>query len=83
MSTPAWIVQGLIAGFIGSKTVNKSGEDIELNMLLGVVSAVVGEWLLNRVGALVVTGVNLESQLVAIIGSLILLVVCHAIRRMA
>lgn len=42
MSILAWIVLGLIAGFIGSKLVNKSGEGIFLDIVLGIVGAVVG-----------------------------------------
>ncbi|MFY9804442.1 MAG: GlsB/YeaQ/YmgE family stress response membrane protein [Candidatus Acidiferrales bacterium] len=83
MSILAWIVLGLIAGFIGSKIVNKSGEGIVLDILLGIVGAVVGGWLFNRFGASGVSGVNLYSLLVAVIGSVVLLVVYHAIRRMA
>lgn len=83
MSILAWIFLGLIAGFIGSKIVNKSGEGIVLDIVLGIVGAVVGGWLFNRFGASGVTGVNLYSLLVAVIGSVVLLVVYHAIRRMA
>ena len=81
MSILAWIVLGLLAGFIGSKIVNKSGEGLILDILLGIVGAVVGGWLFNRFGATGVTGLNLYSLLVAVIGSVIFLVVYHAIRR--
>ena len=83
MSILAWIFLGLIAGFIGSKIVNKSGEGIVLDIVLGIIGAIVGGWLFNRFGASGVTGVNLYSLLVAVIGSVVLLVVYHAIRRMA
>ncbi len=83
MSILAWIFLGLIAGFIGSKIVNKSGEGIVLDIVLGIIGAIVGGWLFNRFGAAGVTGVNLYSLLVAVIGSVVLLVVYHAIRRMA
>ncbi|MFZ3332677.1 MAG: GlsB/YeaQ/YmgE family stress response membrane protein [Candidatus Acidiferrales bacterium] len=83
MSILAWIVLGLIAGFIGSKIVNKSGEGIVLDIVLGIIGAIVGGWLFNRFGASGVTGVNLYSLLVAVIGSVVLLVVYHAIRRVA
>jgi len=42
MSILAWIVLGLIAGFIGSKLVNKSGEGVLLDIILGIVGAVIG-----------------------------------------
>jgi uncharacterized membrane protein YeaQ/YmgE (transglycosylase-associated protein family) len=81
MSYLAWIVLGLLAGFIGSKIVNKTGEGILLDIVLGIVGAVVGGWLFNTFGAAGVTGLNLYSLLVAVIGAVALLVVYHAIRR--
>jgi len=81
MSILAWILLGLIAGFIGSKIVNKSGEGVILDILLGIVGAVIGGWLFNTFGAAGVSGLNLYSLFVAVIGSIIFLVVYHAIRR--
>jgi uncharacterized membrane protein YeaQ/YmgE (transglycosylase-associated protein family) len=81
MSILAWIVLGLIAGFIGSKIVNKSGEGVILDIILGIVGAVVGGWVFTRFGAAGVTGLNLYSLLVAVVGSVLFLVVYHAIRR--
>jgi len=83
MSIIGWIVLGLIAGFIGSKIVNKSGEGILLDIVLGIVGAVVGGWLFARFGASGVTGLNLYSLLVAVVGAVVVLVVYHAVRRMA
>ena len=81
MSIIAWIVLGLIAGFIGSKLVNKSGEGVVLDILLGVVGAVVGGWVFSMFGASGVTGLNLYSLLVAVVGAVLFLVIYHAIRR--
>jgi uncharacterized membrane protein YeaQ/YmgE (transglycosylase-associated protein family) len=81
MSILAWIVLGLIAGFIGSKLVNKSGEGFFLDIVLGIVGAVVGGWVFNAFGAAGVSGVNIYSLLVAVIGSVLFLVVYHALRR--
>jgi uncharacterized membrane protein YeaQ/YmgE (transglycosylase-associated protein family) len=81
MSILAWIVLGLIAGFIGSKIVNKSGEGMLLDIILGIVGAVIGGWVFNRFGAAGVTGLNLYSLLVAVIGAVLFLVIYHAIRR--
>ena len=81
MSILAWIVLGLIAGFVGSKLVNKSGEGMVLDIVLGIVGAIVGGWLFNMFGASGVNGLNLYSLLVAIVGSVVLLVTYHAIRR--
>jgi uncharacterized membrane protein YeaQ/YmgE (transglycosylase-associated protein family) len=81
MSILAWIVLGLVAGFIGSKIVNKTGEGLIRDIILGVVGAVVGGWLFTTFGASGVTGLNLYSLLVAVIGAIVVLVVYHAIRR--
>ena len=83
MSFLAWIVLGLVAGFIGSKMVNKTGEGILLDIVLGIVGAIVGGWLFNTFGAAGVTGLNLYSLLVATFGAVVLLVVYHAIRRVS
>ena len=81
MSIIGWIVLGLIAGFIASKIVNRQGEGFFLDILLGVVGGVVGGWLFERFGETGVTGFNLWSMFVAIIGAIVVLVVYHAIRR--
>ncbi len=81
MSFIAWIILGLLAGFIGSKLVNKRGEGLILDIFLGIVGAIVGGWLFNTFGAAGVTGLNLYSLLVAVIGAVVVLVVYHAIRR--
>ena len=81
MSFLAWIVLGLVAGFIGSKLVNKTGEGIVLDIVLGVVGAVVGGFLFNMLGASGVTGLNLYSLVVAVIGAVVVLVVYHALVR--
>jgi uncharacterized membrane protein YeaQ/YmgE (transglycosylase-associated protein family) len=83
MSVLAWIVLGLIAGFIGSKIVNKSGEGIVMDIVLGIVGALLGGWLFNRFGQVGVTGLNLYSLLVAVVGAVVLLVVYHMVRRAA
>jgi uncharacterized membrane protein YeaQ/YmgE (transglycosylase-associated protein family) len=81
MSFLAWIVLGLVAGFIGSKIVNKAGEGILLDIVLGIVGAVVGGWIFNTFGAGGVTGLNLNSLLVAVLGAIVVLVAYHAVRR--
>jgi uncharacterized membrane protein YeaQ/YmgE (transglycosylase-associated protein family) len=83
MSIIAWIVLGLIAGFIGSKIVNKSGEGLVLDIVLGIVGAVVGGWLFAFFGAQGVTGFNLYSLFVAVIGAIVVLVIYHLIKKVA
>jgi uncharacterized membrane protein YeaQ/YmgE (transglycosylase-associated protein family) len=81
MSILAWIVLGLIAGFIGSKLVNHTGEGILLDILLGIVGAIVGGFLFNLAGASGVTGFNLWSLFVAVIGAVAFLVLYHVLFR--
>jgi uncharacterized membrane protein YeaQ/YmgE (transglycosylase-associated protein family) len=81
MSFVAWIVLGLVAGFIGSKLVSHTGEGLIRDVLLGVVGAFIGGYLFNLFGATGVTGLNLYSLLVAVIGAVVFLVVYHAIFR--
>jgi uncharacterized membrane protein YeaQ/YmgE (transglycosylase-associated protein family) len=83
MSFLAWIVLGLIAGFVGSKIVNKSGEGLVLDIILGIVGAIVGGWVFSMFGANGVTGLNIYSLAVAVVGAIVVLVVYHAIRRAA
>jgi len=81
MSVLAWVVLGLIAGFIGSKLVNKRGEGMFLDIVLGVIGAVVGGWVFHFFGAAGVTGLNIYSLIVAVIGAVLVLVLYHALRR--
>jgi uncharacterized membrane protein YeaQ/YmgE (transglycosylase-associated protein family) len=83
MSIIAWIVLGLIAGFLGSKIVNRRGEGILLDIVLGIVGAVVGGWLFQFFGHAGVSGLNVYSLMVAVAGSIVVLVLFHMIRRIA
>lgn len=77
----AWLILGLIAGFIGSKIVNKRGEGVLLDIILGIVGAIVGGWVFSLFGASGVNGFNLYSMIVAVIGSVLVLVIYHALFR--
>jgi uncharacterized membrane protein YeaQ/YmgE (transglycosylase-associated protein family) len=79
MGLISWIVLGLIAGFIGSKVGNKTGEGLLLDIVLGVVGAVIGGYLFNLFGAQGVTGLNLWSLLVAVIGAIVVLMIYRLI----
>ncbi len=83
MSIFAWIILGLIAGFIGSKIVNKRGDGMILDILLGIVGAVIGGWLFRTFGASGVTGLNIYSLFVAVIGSIVFLMLYHMLFRRA
>jgi uncharacterized membrane protein YeaQ/YmgE (transglycosylase-associated protein family) len=77
MSIISWIILGLIAGFIGSKIVNKQGAGAMLDIALGIVGAIVGGFLFNAFGAEGVTGLNIYSMFVAVIGAVVVLVAYH------
>jgi uncharacterized membrane protein YeaQ/YmgE (transglycosylase-associated protein family) len=77
----AWIVVGLIAGFLGSKIINKRGEGLIRDILLGVLGAIVGGRLAGYFGFGRVSGINIQSLIIAVIGSVVLLLVYHGIRR--
>src|SRR4029077_6212305 len=79
MSILAWILLGLISGFIASKIVNKQGEGVLLDIVLGIVGALVGGWIFAAIGHSPVTGVNLYSIFVSVIGAILVLVVYHAL----
>ena len=82
MSIIAWLVLGLISGFIASKIVNKTGEGLVLDIVLGVVGAIVGGFLATRLfGASDVTGLNLYSLFVVVLGAIVVLMVFHLVVR--
>jgi uncharacterized membrane protein YeaQ/YmgE (transglycosylase-associated protein family) len=81
MSIFAWIILGLISGFIASKIVNRTGEGMILDILLGIVGAVVGGWLFHLFGMPGVTGLNLYSMVIAVVGAAVFLIVYHALFR--
>jgi uncharacterized membrane protein YeaQ/YmgE (transglycosylase-associated protein family) len=81
MSILAWIVVGLIAGFVASKVVNRQGDGMILDVVLGIVGALVGGWIMSALGGHGVIGFNLYSILVAILGTVVLLVIANFVRR--
>jgi len=81
MSLFSWIVLGLIAGFVASKIVNRTGEGVIVDILLGIVGAIVGGWLFRLFGMPEVSGLNIYSTVVAIIGAAVVLLVYHTMFR--
>jgi uncharacterized membrane protein YeaQ/YmgE (transglycosylase-associated protein family) len=76
----AWIVVGLIGGYLASRVVNKSGEGVLRDIMLGILGGVIGGVIFRTLGGHGVTGFNLWSILVAFIGGVVLLLIYHAIR---
>ena len=79
MSILAWLVVGLIAGFLASKVINKTGSGLVMDIVLGVVGAIVGGFLFNLIGHSGATGINLYSIFVATIGAIVVLVLYHMV----
>jgi uncharacterized membrane protein YeaQ/YmgE (transglycosylase-associated protein family) len=79
MSFLGWILLGLVAGFLGSKIVNSSGQGMLLDIALGIVGAIVGGLVFSLFGATGVTGFNIYSLIVAVIGSVVVLWLYHAL----
>jgi uncharacterized membrane protein YeaQ/YmgE (transglycosylase-associated protein family) len=79
MSILGWLVLGLIAGFIASKIVNHAGSGVLMDIVLGIVGALVGGWLFATFGGMPITGFNIYSMFVAVVGAIVILVVYHAL----
>ena len=79
MGIISWIILGLIAGFIGSKIVDRRGQGFWLDIALGIVGAVIGGFLFSLFGAGGVTGLNLYSLVVAVIGAIVVLLIYNAV----
>jgi uncharacterized membrane protein YeaQ/YmgE (transglycosylase-associated protein family) len=81
MGILAWLVMGLVAGFIASLLVNKRGEGMFMDIVLGIVGAVVGGFLAHLAGFAGITGFNLYSVLISVVGAVVVLVLYHALVR--
>ena len=79
MSIISWIILGLIAGFVGSKIVNRQGQGFWLDIALGIIGAIVGGFLFEFFGGTGITGLNIWSMIVAIVGSVVVLWVYNAL----
>jgi len=79
----AWIVVGLIGGYLASRVVNRTGEGLIRDIVLGIIGGIIGGILFRALGGHGVTGFNLWSILVAFVGAVILLLLYHAVRGQA
>ncbi|MBV8170864.1 MAG: GlsB/YeaQ/YmgE family stress response membrane protein [Candidatus Eremiobacteraeota bacterium] len=80
MDIIAWIVVGIIAGFLAKAVVPGEGPGGVLgDMIIGIVGAIIGGWLFNTFGHIGATGLNLWSILVAFIGGVVLLLIIRAL----
>jgi len=79
MSLLGWILFGLITGFVASKVVNRRGEGCILNVVLGIIGACVGGFIFTSIGGNGITGFDVYSMFVAVIGAIVVLLLFHAI----
>jgi|ERR1700737_3734915 uncharacterized membrane protein YeaQ/YmgE (transglycosylase-associated protein family) len=79
MGIISWIILGLIAGFIGSKIVDRQGQGFWLDIVLGIIGALVGGFLFDMFGASGVTGLNIYSMIVAVVGAVVVLLIYNAV----
>jgi len=80
----AWIILGLISGFIGSKIVNKTGSGVLLDMVIGIVGAIIGGFIGAKLGLGGIEGFwSPWSWLLSIGGAIIILVIYNAVARRA
>ncbi len=82
MSILLWILFGAIAGWIASMIMGRS-QGVGMDIILGIVGAVVGGFLMQQLGEAGVTGFNIYSLLVAVVGAVILIFLGRLFRRTA
>jgi uncharacterized membrane protein YeaQ/YmgE (transglycosylase-associated protein family) len=80
MSILAWLVVGLIAGFLAKYVVPGEGPGGVIgDLVIGVVGAILGGWIFGLLGHSGVTGINIYSILVALVGAVVLLFIARAL----
>jgi uncharacterized membrane protein YeaQ/YmgE (transglycosylase-associated protein family) len=79
MGIVTWIVFGLLAGFVASMLVNKSGEGLIGDILLGIVGAVVGGFIADMFGWQGIFVFNPASFMIAVGGAVVVLIVYHTV----
>jgi len=82
MNILLWIVLGAVAGWLASLVMKTSAEQgLVIDIVVGIVGALLGGWIFGLFGAAGVTGFNFYSLLVAFVGALVLLAIVRAVRR--
>jgi len=80
MDIIAWIVVGIIAGFLAKTVVPGAGPGGVLgDLVIGILGAVIGGWLFNAFDHIGATGLNLWSIVVAFVGGVVLLLIIRAL----
>jgi len=78
----AWIILGLLAGFLGSKIANRTGKGVLLDLMIGVAGALLGGFIFEKFSARGASDLNLWSLSFATSGAVFLVIVFHTFRRL-
>jgi len=77
-----WIIFGALVGWIASAIMG-TRDGVVMDIVIGIVGAIIGGWLMSFFGQTGITGFNLYSFLVALLGAVVLIALVRAIRRTA
>ena len=79
MSIIGWIILGLLAGWLAGKIMRGSGYGFVGDIVLGIVGAIVGGWITGALLGIDVTGLNIPSLIVAVLGACLLVAISRAL----
>ncbi len=81
MNIILWLIFGALAGWLASVIMGTRGQGVLTDIVLGIVGAFLGGWIFQRLGGAGVTGFNLGSLLVAVVGAIVILAIARLFRR--
>ena len=81
MGVIAWLVLGALSGWLANKLMKNSSSGLIDNIIIGIIGAFIGGFVFNFLGAQTITGLNLHSIFVSVVGACILLWIINKIRR--
>lgn len=81
MGLISWIIVGAVAGWLAGLIMKGSGSGFLMNVVIGIVGALIGGFVMSLFGSVGVTGFNLWSLLVSVIGAVILLAIVNLFRK--
>ena len=79
MSIIAWLILGLIGGWVASKLMGSGGYGVIGYMIVGILGALVGGWLTSLLLGIDVTGLNFTSIAISIVGAVIVIAIYRAL----
>jgi len=81
MGIIAWIILGGLAGWIASMIMRTNAEQgIFMNIIVGIIGALIGGFIVQLLGGSGVSGFNLSSLIVAVVGAVVFLAIVRAVR---